>query len=65
MQKFKSEKNNIFIKEINKTVLSLNAYKIMQSVDSIEICAQATSKDLVNEKEEIKGNNAITRYKNN
>ena len=39
MQKFKSEKNNIFIKEINKTVLSLNAYKIMQSVDSIEICA--------------------------
>ena len=39
MQKFKSERNNVFIKEINKTVLSLTAYKIMQSIDLIEICA--------------------------
>ena len=35
----------------------------MQSVGSIEICASGTSKDLVSEKEKIKCNNIIKRYK--
>ena len=36
----------------------------MQSIDSIEIYAYGTSKDLVSQKEEIKCNNIIKRYKN-
>ena len=35
----------------------------MQSVDSIEIYAYGTSKDLVDEKEVNKCNNIIKRYK--
>ena len=35
----------------------------MQSNDSIETYANGTSKDLVSEKEEIKSNNIIKRYK--
>ena len=36
----------------------------MQSIDSIEICAYGTSKDLVSEKGEIKCNNIIKQYEN-
>ena len=36
----------------------------MQSIDSIRTYAYGTSKDLVTEKEEIKCNNIIKRYKN-
>ena len=36
----------------------------MQSTDSIETYAYGTSKDLVSDKEEIKCNNIIKRYKN-
>ena len=36
----------------------------MQSIDSIERYAYGTSKDLVSEKEEIKCDNIIKRYKN-
>ena len=36
----------------------------MQSVDSIETYANATSKDLAIEKEEIKCSTIIIRYKN-
>ena len=36
----------------------------MQSIDSIEVYAYGTSKDLVSEKEDIKCNNIIKRYKN-
>ena len=35
----------------------------MQSTDLIKTYAYGTSKDLVSEKEEIKCNNIITRYK--
>ena len=35
----------------------------MQSTDSIEIYAYGASKDLVSEKEEIKCDNIIIRYK--
>ena len=61
-QSFKSERHNIFTGEINKTALSSNDNKRMQSIVSIETYACGTSKDLVSEKEEIKCNN-ITIYK--
>ena len=35
----------------------------MQSIDSIEIHTYGTSKDILSEKEEIKCNNTIKRYK--
>ena len=35
----------------------------MQSLDSIEAYAHGTSKDLVSNKEEIKCNNILERYK--
>ena len=35
----------------------------MQSIDSIKTCPCGTSKHLVNEKEEIKCNNIVKRYK--
>ena len=49
--------------EINKITLSSNHDKIMQSIDLIETYAYGTSKVLVSEKEEIKPNNIIKRYK--
>ena len=36
----------------------------MQSIDSIETYVYATSKDLISEKEEIRCNNIIKRFKN-
>ena len=36
----------------------------MQSIDSIETSAYGSSKDLVSEKEVIKQNNIVKRYKN-
>ena len=62
-QRFKSEKYNDFTKEINKIALSSNDDKRVQSIDSIETYAYGTSKDLVSEKEEIKCNNIIKRYR--
>ena len=61
-QQFKSEKQNVFIEEINNIALILNDDKRMQSIDSIEICAYGTSKDLVSKKE-IKCNNIIKPYR--
>ena len=46
-QRFRSEKYNVYIEEINKVVLSSNDDKRMQSIDSIETYAHGTSKDLV------------------
>ena len=60
----KSERQKCFTEEIYKIALSSNDDKIMQSNDSIEICAYGTHKDLVSEKEEIKSNNIIKQYKN-
>ena len=50
-QGFKSERHNAFAEEINKTALSSNDYKRMQSIDSIETYAYGTSKDLICKKE--------------
>ena len=46
-----------------KKLISSNDDKIMQSIDSVEIYAYGTSKDLLGEKEEIKFSNIIKRYK--
>ena len=58
-QSFKSERHNVFTKEIDKIALSLNDDKRIQSIDLIETHAYGTSKDLVSEKEEIKCSNII------
>ena len=49
---------------INKIALSLNNDNRMQLINSIKIYAYETSKDLVNEKEDIKSKNIIKRYEN-
>ena len=63
-QSFKGESHNVFTEEINARVLTLtNDDKIMQSVDSIEKYLYGTSKDVVSEKEKVKCNSMIKRYK--
>ena len=63
-QRFKSERHNVLLKHlISLNALSSNYDKRMQSINSIETYAYETSKDLVNEEEEIKCNNIIKRYK--
>ena len=57
----KSERHNLFTKEINSNTISLNDYTRMQSINLME--RYGTSKDLVSEKEEIKCNNIIKRFK--
>ena len=52
-----------FTEEINKIALSSNDDKRMQSIDSIKTYAYGASKDLVSEKEDIKYNNIMKRYK--
>ena len=63
-QRFKSERRNVFTKDINKIALNSNDDERMKSIDSIETYVYGASKDLVSEKEEIKFNNTIKRYKN-
>ena len=60
-QKF--ERHNVFTEEINKITSSSNYDKRMQSIDSIETYAYATSKNLISDKEEIKCSNIIKQYK--
>ena len=62
-QKFKSERHNVFTEEINQIASSSNDDKRSKSIHSIETYAYGTSKDLVSDKEEIKCNNIIKRYK--
>ena len=63
LQRFRSEKLNVFTTETNKTVLSSNDDKRIQSIDSVETYAFGTSKDIVCQKEEIKCNNIIKQYR--
>ena len=62
-QIFKSERHNFFTEEVNKIALSSNDAKRMQSIDSIEIYACQTSKDIVSKKEQNKCSNIIQQYK--
>ena len=57
LQRFRSEKPNVFTTETNKTVLSSNDDKRIQTY------AFGTSKDIVCQKEEIKCNNIIKQYR--
>ena len=61
-QRIKSERQNVFTKEIDKIAQSLDDDKRMQSIDLIEAYAYGSSKDLVSDKEDIKCNNIIKRY---
>ena len=45
-QTFRSEKLNVFAEEVNKIATSANNNERIQSIDSIEIYAYETSKDL-------------------
>ena len=65
-QRFKSEKHNVFTltKEINKTVLTSNDDKGIQSMNSIETYSYVKIKDLVCKQEEVKYNNIIKQHKN-
>ena len=62
-QRLKSKSHNVFSEEINKIALSSNDGKRMQSFDSIETYTYEMTKDLVNEKEEIKRNNITKQNK--
>ena len=61
-QRFRSEKHDVFIKEVNKIALSANDDKRTRLINSIETYAYRTSKDLVCKKEGIKCN-IIKQYK--
>ena len=61
-QRFKSERHNVFIEEINKIALSSNDDKRMQSIDFKETCIW--NKQRFGDKEEIKCNNIINNSKN-
>ena len=61
-QRFKNERQNVFVKKINKIAFISNNEKRMQSI-AIETNAYGTSKDLVSEKEKIKCNSITKRYK--
>ena len=60
--RFKSESQNVFTEQI-KIALSLNINKRTQSIDLIETYVYGTSKDLVNEEEEIKSKNIIKQHR--
>ena len=49
-QRFKSERRNVFTKDINKIALTSNDDERMKSIDSIEAYVYGASKDLVSEK---------------
>ena len=57
------KKNNVFTEEI-EIALSSNDDKRIQSIESMEIYAHGTSKDLLCKKEETNCNNIIKQYKN-
>ena len=60
--RFKSESQNVFTEQI-KIALSLNINERTQSIDLIETYVSGTSKDLVNEEEEIKSKNIIKQHR--
>ena len=62
-QIFRSKNHSLFTEDVNKIAFSANDDKKIKSIDSIETYAYGTSKGLVSEKEEIKCNNVIKKYK--
>ena len=49
-QRVRSKEHNVFIEEVNKTALSANYDKRIQSIDSIETYAYGINKVLVSKK---------------
>ena len=62
-QTFKIGRQNVFTEDINKIALSSSDDKRLQPIDSIGTYTYGTCKNLVIDKEEIKCNNIIRRYK--
>ena len=60
-QRFKSERHSVFSEEINKVASSLNDYKRIQSIDSIETFEYGRGKDQGSEKKRL---NVITKSNN-
>ena len=59
-QRFESQSHNVSTEEINKIAVRSNYDKRMQSIDSIETyTTYGTSRDIAQEKEELKCNNII------
>ena len=58
------QRHNVFTEEFNKTIMSANYDKRMQSIDSIETYAYGMSKDLACKKQEINYNNITKQHKN-
>ena len=56
-QRFKTEKNNAYTKEVNKIVLSANDEKRMQLIDSAKSYLNETSTYILHKNEEIRCNN--------
>ena len=63
-RRFKNERHNVFIEEINRIDLSSNDDKRMQLVNSIETCAYGMSKDLIWKNEKLKRITIMKNYKN-
>ena len=61
-QTFRIERH-LFSEEINEIAVSSNDGNGIQSINSVELYAYRTSKDLVFKREEIKSNNIIKEYK--
>ena len=60
-QRLRSERDNDFTEKIGKFAFLSNNDKRMQAIDSLEMYAYGTSKDIVSDKERIKCNNIIKR----
>ena len=58
-QRFKTEKNNAYTKEVNKIALSADNEKRMQLIDSTKTYLNETSKYILHKNEEIRCNNII------
>ena len=61
--RLKSERHNVFTKEINKIALNSSDDKRIQSIDLTEIYAYGTKKDKICKKEKTKCNNIIKQCK--
>ena len=55
---------DFFTEEINKTALSSNDDKRIQSIDLVEAYAKVIKKDVILKKEDIECHNVIEQYKN-
>ena len=62
-QIYRSEKHDVFTKEVTKIAVSANDYKTMQSIHLIETYAYGMNKDLICKTEQTKCSNIIKQRK--